>query len=152
MITVVAALIECAGKLLACQRKRGGAFELMWEFPGGKIQPGESLKEALARELHEELGISARIGSEVHRTRHQYAELNEPIELIFFAAGVAPAQIQNRVFEQIEWREPKTLPELNFLPADRDLVEMLSRGALRLPRSTAPPDVDRARDAQARQA
>lgn len=135
MITVVAALIEWEGKLLACQRRRGSAFELMWEFPGGKIQPGESLEAALARELREELGVSARIGPEIHRARYQYAEMNEPIELVFFAASAAPAEIQNRVFEQIGWREPKTLPELDFLPADRDLVEMLARGALRLPRS-----------------
>lgn len=135
MITVVAALIEWEGKLLACQRRRGGAFELMWEFPGGKVQPGESLEAALARELREELGVSARIGPEIHRARHQYAEMNEPIELVFFAAGVAPGEIRNLVFERIEWCEPPKLPELDFLPADRALIEMLAGGTLRLPTS-----------------
>ena len=143
MITVVAALIECAGKLLVCQRRRGSAFELMWEFPGGKIQPGESPEAALARELGEELGVRARIGSELHRARHQYPEMSEPLELIFFAASAAPAEVQNRVFERIEWREPETLPDLNFLPADRDLIEMLASGALRLPRSEGFLDADR---------
>jgi 8-oxo-dGTP diphosphatase len=133
VLIVVAALIEFEGKLLVCQRRRGSAFELMWEFPGGKIQAGESLKAALVRELREELGVSARIGPELHRAQHQYAEMNEPIELIFFAASAAPAKIQNQAFERIEWREPKTLPELNFLPADRDLIEMLASGALHLP-------------------
>lgn len=131
MITVVAALIEWEGKLLVCQRQRGSVFELMWEFPGGKIQPGESLEAALARELREELGVSARIGPEIHRARYQYAEMNEPIELVFFAASAAPAEIQNRVFERIEWRKPEELPELNFLPADRALIEMLANGTLR---------------------
>ena len=84
MLTVVAALIEADGKLLVCQRKRGGAFELMWEFPGGKKKTGETLEAALARELREELGVTAKIGREVYRTRHQYAEMSEPIELIFF--------------------------------------------------------------------
>jgi 8-oxo-dGTP diphosphatase len=135
VITVVAALIENEGKLLVCQRRRGGAFELMWEFPGGKVQPGETLEAALARELREELGVDARIGPEIHRTRHRYAEMSEAIELVFFTASAPPAEIRNRVFERIEWREPRTLPQLNFLPADREMIELLASGALRPPRS-----------------
>lgn len=133
MLTVVAALIESDGKLLVCQRRRDDSFALMWEFPGGKTQPGESLTDALARELQEELGVKARIGKEIYRTRHQYAELSEPIELIFFAANLDAASVQNLVFEQIAWRDPASLPEMNFLPADRELIEQLSSGALRLP-------------------
>ncbi|MGB7308102.1 MAG: (deoxy)nucleoside triphosphate pyrophosphohydrolase [Candidatus Acidiferrales bacterium] len=128
MLTVVAALIESEGKLLVCQRRRGGAFELLWEFPGGKVQPGETLEAALARELAEELGVTARIGREIYRTQHRYAEMKEPIELIFFAASVPRAEIRNLVFEQIEWREPRSLPDLNFLPADRELVAKLAAG------------------------
>ena len=133
MLTVVAALIESKGRLLVCQRRRGSNFELMWEFPGGKKKPGETLQQALARELSEELGITACIGPELHRTRHRYAELSEPIELIFFVADAEPNAIQNRVFEQIQWREPNTLLNLDFLPADRELIEKLVSGALRLP-------------------
>jgi 8-oxo-dGTP diphosphatase len=143
VITVVAALIERDGKLLVCQRRRGGTLELMWEFPGGKIQPGESLEAALARELREELGVHSRIGPEVHRARHQYAEMSEPIELVFFVAEVVPAEIRNQVFERIEWRQPETLPELDFLPADRDLIDLLASGALRLPRSEGSLEADR---------
>lgn len=128
MLTVVAALIESEGKLLVCQRRRGGAFELLWEFPGGKVQPGETLEAALARELAEELGVTARIGREIYRTQHRYAEMKEPIELIFFAASVPRAEIRNLVFEQVEWREPRSLPDLNFLPADRELVAKLAAG------------------------
>ncbi|MBZ5503761.1 MAG: NUDIX domain-containing protein [Acidobacteriia bacterium] len=133
MLTVVAALIASQGKLLVCQRRRGDRFELMWEFPGGKVHPGETLEAALARELHEELGVTAQIGPELHRTQHAYAEMAEPLELIFFAATVPAAKITNRVFEQIAWREPATLAELNFLPADRDLIDQLAAGNLRLP-------------------
>ena len=128
MLTVVAALIESEGKLLVCQRRRGGAFELLWEFPGGKVQPGETLEAALARELAEELGVAVKIGRELYRTQHRYAEMKEPIELIFFAASVPRAEIRNLVFEQIEWREPRSLPDLNFLPADRELVAKLAAG------------------------
>jgi 8-oxo-dGTP diphosphatase len=133
MITVVAALIESGGKLLVCQRRRTDTFGLMWEFPGGKTKPGESLTQALERELEEELGAKARIGAEIYRTQHQYAELSEPIELIFFAATLPSPEVQNLVFEQIAWHEPATLHELNFLPADHELIEKLSTGALRFP-------------------
>ena len=127
MLTVVAGLIEAAGKILVCQRRRGDTFELMWEFPGGKLQVGETAVEGLARELLEELGVEARVGEEVLRTRHRYAEMSEPIELIFFAAAVEPTAIRNIVFESMEWRAVETLGELNFLSADREFVGKLAR-------------------------
>ena len=130
MITVVAALIRDNGKLLVCQRKRGTSFAMMWEFPGGKVKPGETLKQALVRELEEELGTRATIGSEVYRTQHRYAELSEPIELIFFHAELNPRSVRNLVFEEILWRDPSSLPELNFLPADKELIENLASGTL----------------------
>jgi 8-oxo-dGTP diphosphatase len=132
MLTVVAALIESDGKLLACQRRRDSAFELLWEFPGGKARPDETLEAALARELAEELGVTAKIGREIYRTQHRYPEMNEPIELIFFAASVPPAQIRNLIFERIEWREPRSLRDLNFLPADRELIEKLAKREITL--------------------
>ena len=75
MLSVVAALIEDGGKLLVCQRRRGDTFGMMWEFPGGKLQAGETPAEALRRELFEELGVKAAVGAEVFRTRHRYAEM-----------------------------------------------------------------------------
>jgi 8-oxo-dGTP diphosphatase len=132
MLTVVAAIIEHNGKLLVCQRRRGGAFELQWEFPGGKVQPGESLRAALARELQEELGVSARIDREIYRTRHHYAQMADAVELAFFSAQAAAHEIKNQVFERIEWRAPETLRELLFLEADRELIELLGSGKLKL--------------------
>ena len=90
---VVAALIEHEGKILACQRARGQRFELMWEFPGGKVETGETLEQALVRELREELDINAKIGPEVFRMKHAYEELGEPIELIFLLASAPADQI-----------------------------------------------------------
>ncbi len=129
---VVAALIEFDGKLLVCQRRRGGTFELLWEFPGGKVCAGESLEAALVRELREELNASAEIGLEIYRARHQYAEMAEPVEVVFFSARVSPEQIENCVFERIEWRAPETLGDLNFLAADRGLIEQLVSGELKV--------------------
>jgi 8-oxo-dGTP diphosphatase len=128
MLTVVAAVIESEGKILACQRRRADSFGLMWEFPGGKVQPGETLDQALARELQEELGANAKIGSELFRTRHQYAEMSDPIELIFFSATLDAKLIRNLAFETMEWRAPEQLAELNFLPADREFLAKLAAG------------------------
>jgi len=131
-LQVVAALIEHQGKILACQRARGERFELMWEFPGGKVETGETLEQALVRELREELDINAKIGPEVFRMKHAYEELGEPIELIFLLASAPADQIQNRVFEKIVWRTPESLPELDFLPADRELISKLANGTVQL--------------------
>jgi 8-oxo-dGTP diphosphatase len=133
MLTVVAALIESAGRLLVCQRRQGQSFELMWEFPGGKQEPGETSQQALARELREELAIEARIGEQIYRTCHHYPEMPEPLELLFFLATADLSRVQNLVFEQIQWREPYSLIELDFLPADRELIDGLAKGILRLP-------------------
>jgi 8-oxo-dGTP diphosphatase len=127
MLTVVAGLIEAEGKILVCQRRRGDRFEFMWEFPGGKLQMGETPQAGLARELREELGVEAVVGAEVFRTRHRYADRSEAIELIFFAVAVEPTAVRNIVFESTEWRTPETLGDLNFLPADREFVEKLAR-------------------------
>jgi 8-oxo-dGTP diphosphatase len=127
MLTVVAGLIEAEGRILLCQRRRGGPFALLWEFPGGKLQGAETAAEGLARELMEELGVEARVGQEVFRTRHLYGELSEEIELIFLAAAVECAAVRNIVFERVEWRAVEDLGELSFLPADREFVAKLAR-------------------------
>lgn len=133
MITVAAALIQQDARLLICQRRRTDAFGLKWEFPGGKVQPAESAAEALARELAEELGVTAAIGPEVYRTRHRYAEYPDELELVFFAAAVDARKVRNLAFERIAWAELATLLSYDFLPADRELVSLLSNGRLRLP-------------------
>lgn len=123
---VVAAVIACEGRVLACQRSRESRLALKWEFPGGKVQGGETPVAALERELMEELGVRAEIGQEIYRTRHKYPEMQETVELIFFEARAESKEIQNRVFEKIDWVEPKLLKELDFLEADEELIHKLS--------------------------
>ena len=128
MIRVVAAIIEQRGRLLICQRRRGGPFELKWEFPGGKIRRCETPRAALARELLEELGVAARIGREIYRTRHRYPEMGEGVEIVFFAATRLFPAPRNIVFDQIIWARPDDLRRYDFLDADRALVARLVRG------------------------
>jgi len=131
--TVVAALITRDSKLLVCQRKREDSQGLKWEFPGGKVEAGESPAEALARELREELGVAATIGGEVYRTRHQYKEIQDELLLIFYWASVSDAaSLQNLAFERIEWAGPAALPSYEFLAADKQLIELLISGSIRV--------------------
>lgn len=125
-MVVVAAVIVRDERVLVCQRSRTGKFPLKWEFPGGKVQSGETPQAALERELNEELGVKARVGTEVYRTRYKYAEMSDAVELIFFEARVESGEIQNRIFEQIAWVEPKRLCEMDFLEGDREFVEKLA--------------------------
>ena len=96
------------------------------------MKPGESPAAALARELKEELGAEATIGPELYRTRHRYAEHSEEIELYFFPATVGNQTLSNLAFQQIQWAELATLPTFDFLPADRELIDLLATGTLRL--------------------
>jgi 8-oxo-dGTP diphosphatase len=79
---VVAALIERQGRLLICQRRRGDLFELQWEFPGGKLRPSETPRDALARELRAELGSTGRIGARIYRVRYCYKNTAQSLKSV----------------------------------------------------------------------
>jgi mutator protein MutT len=128
MRTVVAALIEEKGRILICQRRAGDHFAHLWEFPGGKVERGETLEAALRRELLEELGVESSIGPEYHRVHHQYAGMPAALELVFFRATLA-APPRNLAFERIEWVLRSGLADYEFLPADRELVAQLASGS-----------------------
>lgn len=126
---VVAALILRGKEVLICQRKAGTAMGLQWEFPGGKIEPGETPEEALRRELDEELGIAATIGPYITEVLHTYRN-GGVIHLRFFEVREFQGELQNRVFEDMRWAELRDLPAYNFLAADRGFVQDLARGKL----------------------
>lgn len=126
---VAAALIVRGGEVLICQRRPDQPMGLQWEFPGGKIEPGESAEQALARELDEELGIQAKIGSLVTHIRHNYRH-GGAVDLQFFAVREFTGDLENRIFAQLKWAKLEQLPEYDFLPADRGLIRDLALGKL----------------------
>jgi 8-oxo-dGTP diphosphatase len=128
----VAGLIERQGRLLICQRRRGSLLGLQWEFPGGKLRAGETPRGGLVRELHEELGVAARIGREIYRTRHRYQEFGSAVQITFFRVPEIHPAPRNLVFERMVWAPLSDLPKYDFLPADRELVARIARKELRL--------------------
>lgn len=129
MKRVVAALILKDDKLLVCQRTRHQTMPLKWEFPGGKIEAGEQARDALHRELDEELGIDATIGEEVARIRHDY-KTGSSVELRFYVVRAFEREIENRIFRDLRWASRDELPSFDFLEADRELVKDISEGKI----------------------
>ena len=129
MKRVVAALIMKDGKVLVCQRTRHQTMPLKWEFPGGKIEEGEQPREALRRELDEELGIDASIGEEVAHIHHQYKSGNS-VELRFYVVHDYKGEIENRIFRDVRWSARSELPSYDFLEADLSLVQDLATGKI----------------------
>jgi len=127
VISVVAALIFREDRLLVCQRSADGAFPLKWEFPGGKVEKGESDVDALRRELHEELALDARQVELFCHCEHSYP--NGPtVALHFYEVKVFDGEPRNLIFRQIVWAEIGELDRFDFLEGDRPIIERLMAG------------------------
>ena len=132
MRTVVAAVIERSDRrFLIGQRKRNDTSPLKWEFPGGKVEPGETPEAALARELKEELAVKLQRCMPIGRTVHKYAATPEELEILFYAVEIAESEITPRAFEQIAWVLPKELGAFDFLAANAQLVAQLATGRIK---------------------
>ena len=125
-----AGIIYREGRVLVGQRPKLGRHSLKWEFPGGKVELGESPQQALVRELDEELAIQADVGGELARYEHDYPN-GSRVHLLFFAVPAYTGEPRGRVFEQIQWVSLEELPELDFLDGDFDFVRRLARGDFR---------------------
>lgn len=130
-IRVVAAVIERDGKILVCQRRSTDRHALKWEFPGGKIEAEEEPRDALKRELREELDLDATIGEEISRYEYSY-QGRTPIILIFFRVTTFVGEPRNMIFRQMVWESRGRLPEYDFLDGDVDFVRRLARDELDL--------------------
>jgi len=121
MVQVVATLIERAGEILICRRQPWQSHPLKWEFPGGKVELGETPEQALARELDEELGIGDAIGTEIARYEYIYPG-KSPILLIFFRVEAFRGEPRNLVFHEMRWAPPAQLAEFDFVEGDRAFI------------------------------
>jgi len=128
-VQVVAAVIERDGRVLICQRSADDRYPLKWEFPGGKVEPGEDPRAALARELEEELAIRAVVGDEVLRYPYCYPN-RTPIVLIFYRVADFAGEPRNRQFAETRWELPVRLPDYDFVQGDREFAGRLARGEL----------------------
>ena len=124
---VAAIIVRDDGKILICQRGEDQPLALKWEFPGGKIEPGEEPAAALRRELHEELGIGAEIGDQVTRFSHTYRN-GRGVDLAFFRVKSYTGEMQNLIFKDIRWVDRAELPKFDFLEADVKLVRQIAEG------------------------
>lgn len=127
-IAVVAGILLRGDDILICQRHHTDRYGLQWEFPGGKLQPGESPEDGVRRELKEELNIDAAVGPEVFRLRHRYPD--RYVEVAFFRVDSFRGELKNWVFESITWTPRSTLTRYDFLEADRELVQRIARGEI----------------------
>ena len=121
MLNVVAAVIERAGKIMLCQRRPEVHNGLKWEFPGGKIEPGESPEEALARELREELAVEAKVGRIVDAVLHRYPDRD--VLLLFYRCTLEDGEPSPRDCRAIAWAAPEALSGYDLAEADRRFVE-----------------------------
>jgi 8-oxo-dGTP diphosphatase len=140
-IPVVAAVVAEERRLLLCQRQDGPHLPLLWEFPGGKVDPGESPAQALARELCEELGVLSRIGPRIHEVRHTYPE--KKVWIRFYAAAIAGAP-QPHIHRQVRWVDVEDLGSYEVPPPNAQVVRQILLGGINSIPSVRAPSVPEA--------
>lgn len=125
MVTVAAAIFRNAqGEILICKRGPGGSCAHLWEFPGGKLEEGETLEQCLIRECREELGVEISVGDLYSHTIYDYPE--RKTELYFYNAEISSGKIQRIVHEEIRWARRETLPDYAFCPADLEMIRQMA--------------------------
>ena len=127
MTEVVAALIQDGRKFLICQRPPHKARGLLWEFAGGKVEPGETLEQALVRECREELAVTLSVGEVFMDVVHTYPDLT--VHLTLFRAQILEGAPQLLEHTALRWITPEEIPRYAFCPADTVILERLRREA-----------------------
>lgn len=126
-IRVAAAIIRQGGRILIVQRPDTAEMGGLWEFPGGKIEPGETAEAALARELAEELGIRAAVGAPYHSSTHRYPS-GLTVEICFYDCQVLDGDLRLLWGQALRWVAPADLPAYAYPAADAAVVVRLAAG------------------------
>ena len=124
MIEVVAALIWDGKKFLICQRPDNKARGLLWEYVGGKVEPGETKEEALIRECREELGVTITVGDIFMDVVHEYPDIT--VHLTLFHAQIVSGEIRLLEHNAVAWITPDEIPDYSFCPADKEINERIA--------------------------
>ncbi|MGH9257971.1 MAG: (deoxy)nucleoside triphosphate pyrophosphohydrolase [Vicinamibacterales bacterium] len=127
-VVVVAAVIEQHRRFLVTRRQPGVHLAGMWEFPGGKIDPGESHAAGLTREIREELGVDIEVGELTHETTHAYAERTVAI---YFYRCTLQGTPRPLLGQDMQWVGRADLPSLGFPAADSELIDRLVQSEVR---------------------
>lgn len=122
---VVAALIWDGGRFMICQRPAHKARGLLWEFVGGKVEPGETKQQALIRECREELAVTVAVGEVFMEVVHQYPDIT--VRLTLFHAVIAEGTPQKLEHNDIQWITPPQIPWYDFCPADQEILERIAK-------------------------
>lgn len=125
MVDVVAALIRDGERFLICKRPAHKARALMWEFPGGKVEAGESPRDALIRECMEELDVTLDVGELYMQVTHEYPDIQ--IRLSLYEAVIASGELCSKEHEALCWILPREIPDYEFCPADVDIIHRIRR-------------------------
>ena len=125
MVDVVAALIRDGERFLICKRPAHKARALMWEFPGGKVEAGESPRDALIRECMEELDVTLDVGEMYMQVTHEYPDIQ--IRLSLYEAVIASGELCSKEHEALCWILPREIPDYEFCPADVDIIHRIRR-------------------------
>ena len=125
MTQVVAALIWRNGRFLACQRPAHKTRGLLWEFVGGKVEPGETKQAALIRECREELGVAIEVGETFMELTHEYPDLT--VRLTLFHASIIDGEPQKLEHSDIRWITTDEIDQYSFCPADKDILAELKK-------------------------
>ena len=124
MTEVVAALIRRGGKFMICRRPAGKARGLLWEFPGGKVESGETDREALTRECREELAIGIIVRSEFMEVTHEYPDIT--VHLTLYNAEISAGTPRLLEHADLRWITADEIPQFEFCPADQGILKKLS--------------------------
>ena len=124
MVEVVAALIWDGNRFLICQRPEHKARGLLWEYVGGKVEPGETKQEALIRECKEELDVTITVGDVFLDVVHEYPDIT--VHLTLFHARIASGEIKLLEHNAVAWITPDEIPNYAFCPADKEINERIA--------------------------